>query len=207
MTIHIGSPVTLSDANLRAMSAAGPKFGDDRLPYRFWAKINLDFGTGCWPWTACRDGDGYGLMFWKGRSRKVHRLAWTELLGDLPAHTPTGPQLDHLCRRRECANPAHCELVTQRVNTARAAGMTAAAVRARTVTGMCIRGHADWDMKQQACRECARMRGRKNSAATHAAIRDAARALGLSQNQYKAQYGQSRRLAESLLRSASQEAS
>jgi len=45
--------------------------------------------------------------------------------------------LDHLCRVRACCNPAHLEVVTNRVNILRGEGPTAINARAET----CVKGH------------------------------------------------------------------
>lgn len=84
------------------------------LPPRIRGKIvNKD---GCWIWTAAKDRNGYGRVM---RDRGIggvafaHRLVY-ELLIDTP-----GPELDHLCRNRDCVNPQHLESVTHKENCKR----------------------------------------------------------------------------------------
>jgi len=90
---------------------------------RDWAHNPVDRGhtTPCWIWTAARSQDGYGLVRYDGRMQRAHRAAYTDLVGAIPE----GLQLDHLCRQRDCVNPAHLEPVTGRENTLRSTGPTA----------------------------------------------------------------------------------
>lgn len=89
---------------------------------------------GCWLFTGSLDKDGYGLIGVKGLgTQRVHRLAYTVLRGPIPV----GMEIDHLCRVRNCMNPAHLEAVTRRVNSLRSESF--AAVNARKTH--CIHGH------------------------------------------------------------------
>lgn len=103
-----------SNASARA---AGARFGDDRLPERFWSRVTIT-ATGCWIWTGAHLASGYGSFRWQGRSRVTHRVAWTALVADIAP----GLQVDHLCRNRSCCNPAHLEPVTQAENLRRGHG-------------------------------------------------------------------------------------
>jgi hypothetical protein len=73
---------------------------------RFFAKVDAD--GDCWQWTGCIDRDGYAKFL----NIKVHRWAWTYLVGPIPE----GLELDHLCRNRSCVNPDHLEPVSRLVN-------------------------------------------------------------------------------------------
>ena len=87
----------------------------DRLPARFAAKIRVG-ARGCWIFTGARSSNGYGSISVSGRVASAHRAAYEILVGPIPA----GLQLDHLCRVRNCCNPAHLEPVTPRENVRRA---------------------------------------------------------------------------------------
>lgn len=77
--------------------------------------------TSCWLWTGSTNRNGYGRVWREHRTQLVHVLTYTALVGEVP----TGKVLDHLCRNRRCANPAHLEPVTHSQNTLR--GMSPAA--------------------------------------------------------------------------------
>jgi len=89
-------------------------FGDDRLPVRFWSKVVVAV-DGCWLWTAGLTTTGYSKYTHCGRTDLGHRVAYSELVGPIPDDL----EIDHLCRRRNCVNPAHMEPVTAQTNMRR----------------------------------------------------------------------------------------
>jgi hypothetical protein len=82
---------------------------------RFWRHVVRDPDTECWEWTAARKNGGYGSLAIGRGNVYAHRFAYEMLVGPIP----TNLELDHLCRNRGCANPAHLEPVTRRVNVLR----------------------------------------------------------------------------------------
>ncbi len=84
---------------------------------RFWAKV--DKTETCWLWTGSLNQQGYGQVAVRvaGRqtSARAHRFAHELLVGPIP----DGLELDHLCRVRNCVNPAHLEPVTHAENLRR----------------------------------------------------------------------------------------
>jgi hypothetical protein len=103
--------------------------------------------------------NGYGaLSEWiDGRTRMhyTHRVAYEAVNGPIPG----GLVIDHLCRNRLCANPAHLEAVTHRVNLLRGIGV-AAKHAAKTA---CPRGHTYTEENtyrskegSRVCRACGR---------------------------------------------------
>lgn len=92
--------------------AGGPDhiLGNDAA--RFWQKV--DKTETCWLWTAAI-ATGYGRFYLDGHLVPAHRFAYELLVGPIPA----GLDLDHLCRVRNCVNPAHLEPVTRQENLAR----------------------------------------------------------------------------------------
>ena len=77
---------------------------------RFWAKVD-ETGT-CWTWTASKDRDGYGQIWFAGKLRVAHRIAYEIANGPIP----TGKQLDHICRVPACVRPGHLRVVTNKQN-------------------------------------------------------------------------------------------
>jgi len=79
---------------------------------------------------------GYGVIKSEPPARRMlraHRVAWELLRGPIPA----GMHLDHLCRNPSCVNPAHLQVVSQRVNNLR--GISPPAINARKTH--CPAGH------------------------------------------------------------------
>ena len=94
---------------------------------------------GCWLWTGAfitppkGRHDRYGLAIHRSlpkRKTMAHRAVYEHLVGPIPE----GFQLDHLCRVRECVNPAHLEPVTQQENIRRGEVATKAE---------CVNGHRE----------------------------------------------------------------
>lgn len=85
------------------------------LPPRLAKKIRID-ENGCWRWVAGKfQISGYAAFWWEGTNRLGHRFVYELLVGPIAE----GLQLDHLCRVRDCVNPAHLEPVTARENALR----------------------------------------------------------------------------------------
>ena len=100
---------------------------------RLIAAINFDGPKGCWLWQLKLDDDGYGRVKRKGRGSRAHRYVF-KLCGGV---IPEGLHLDHLCKVRNCVNPAHLEPVTPRENVFRS---TAPPVLNAAATE-CVNGH------------------------------------------------------------------
>lgn len=74
--------------------------------------------TPCWEWTGATNAPdrkgawvgGYGYIWHEGRAVRVHRLAFTLLVGE------PGPLLHHECRNRRCWRPNHLERATSSEN-------------------------------------------------------------------------------------------
>ncbi len=128
---------------------------------RFWAKVSKGPGLfDCWEWTASRNTKGYGQFGLRGRRLMAHRLSYEWLIGPIGE----GLQIDHLCRVRNCVNPAHLEPVTCKENLRRGEGPAARNTRKAT----CPHGHpyagdnlyVSTDGKRR-CRECHRSANRR----------------------------------------------
>lgn len=102
-----------------------PRFGDPRLPRRFWDKARVE-PSGCWRWTAAKSA-GYGKFAWNGESVHAHLVAYRTLIGDIPdglvadheCHRPDNCRGGGTCMHRSCVNPAHIGLKSNAKNTSR----------------------------------------------------------------------------------------
>lgn len=70
--------------------------------------------TGCLIWTRARVGKRYGRMKIDGRNELVHRVAWVEENGPIPA----GKKVLHRCDCPPCFEGSHLFLGTQADNVA-----------------------------------------------------------------------------------------
>lgn len=114
--------------------------------------------TACWI-TGYRTNDrGYVNVTDFGRQRRAHIVAYEASNGPVP----DGLELDHLCRVRNCVNPAHLEAVTHAENMRRAFEATGTG----TYATHCIAGH-EWTPENtyirpskvmRFCRICGRRR-------------------------------------------------
>lgn len=118
--------------------------------------------NGCWvvPVSNAKTHRGYRNVEVQGGRFRAHVVSYVAHRGQIP----DGLVLDHLCRVRNCVNPAHLEPVTNRENILR--GDSPSAQNARKTR--CIRGHelSGENLYQKPdgnrqCRECQRMHDRK----------------------------------------------
>ena len=79
----------------------------------FHAKYKI-FNT-CWIWQGNVDRYGYGTLYLNGKTVKAHRISYYLKY----KYLTDGLVLDHLCRVRDCVNPAHLEEVTVSTNNKR----------------------------------------------------------------------------------------
>src|SRR6266702_1072026 len=127
----------------------------------FWSRVEKT--ETCWLWRGNQSVDGYPRFKFEGRPQNAHRLAYTWLIGPIPA----GLQIDHLCRVKICVNPAHLEPVTSGENTHRIPGHPAVLNAAKT---HCPRGH-EYDLLntyfangRRFCRACRAIQQREKRA-------------------------------------------
>ena len=90
-----------------------PKISDPDLLKRLFSGLRIE--GECWVWQKCRDEHGYGRIWYDGKTRWAHRVAYAALKKAIPE----GMTIDHKCHNRACCNPDHLEAVTQNENTLR----------------------------------------------------------------------------------------
>lgn len=70
---------------------------------RFWMRVDKRGPNECWSWKAPLGTHGYGMVWWQGRGRNPHTVAW-ELAHGIIAK---GVSILHHCDNRACCNVAH----------------------------------------------------------------------------------------------------
>lgn len=91
----------------------------------------------CWIWTGYSKPIGRnpeGSRYGRFSGIYAHVLVYVSLVGEVPE----GMELDHLCRKTLCVNPAHLQPVIHRENVLRGEGHTAKNARKTK----CPNGHA-----------------------------------------------------------------
>lgn len=84
------------------------------LSVRFWSKVEKT--AGCWLWTGCKTGAGYGQIrvgSGKGKAIYAHRVSWEFANGPLPDDI----DVLHSCDNPPCVRPDHLFKGTQTDNT------------------------------------------------------------------------------------------
>lgn len=90
-------------------------FTRTRATDRFWRKVRKTADpAACWPWLNGRNGAGYGVIAWQGRSVYAHRLAY-ELYHGQPV--PRHLVVRHLCGNQLCCRPSHLAVGTPADNS------------------------------------------------------------------------------------------
>lgn len=112
-----------------------------RLLARVFGKIRVSAvhfhnGVPCWDWIGAIGHGGYAYFGGSAEfeSQRAHRIIYQLFVEHIPDRKQ---KCDHLCRRRNCVNPAHIEVVTQRENTLRGEGFIA--INAKKTH--CVNGH------------------------------------------------------------------
>lgn len=127
------------------------------LEDRFWEKVDRRGDDECWPWMAYTSQNGYGRIGDCNSMLYAHRVSYELLVGPIPE----GLVIDHLCKTKQCVNPAHMEPVSRAENTRR----NDAPMHILRRANRCARGHdllvtgyVRPDGKGRVCRTCQKMR-------------------------------------------------
>lgn len=130
---------------------------------RFDAKYTVSDG-GCWIWDAATNHNGYGQFRDGSRIVRAHRWSYERAHGPIPKPL----MLDHICRRRECVNLDHLQLVTNKQNQEHRSGPQSNGTS----------GHRGvmWDKQQRKWRASAQHHGRIISAGSFDTVELAAQA-------------------------------
>lgn len=145
-----------------------PDYSDVRLDTRditlLFSRIRANKQSGCWEWTGRLTHNGYAQAVFANVTHRVHRLVFAWLVAPLPdSNIHPFWQIDHLCRNRNCVNPAHLELVTAAENVQRAHRRYRKGEGiGRPCTNCCPQGHEFTpentltDRGHRRCRQCHR---------------------------------------------------
>lgn len=68
--------------------------------------------TGCLLFVGAKTAYGYGSIDVKGKAVSAHRASWIESNGEIPE----GKVIRHKCKNRNCIEPTHLEIGTQKQN-------------------------------------------------------------------------------------------
>lgn len=128
----------------------------------YMAKIRskcVETAGGCWEWQGPQHTKGYGLMSYRNKQSRVHRVTYTIAVGAIPA----GQMVCHTCDNRTCCNPAHLFLGDAGDNVRDCAAKGRLKQQTKT---HCLRGHElsaeniYSDGGKRKCKVCMRIRGR-----------------------------------------------
>lgn len=77
----------------------------------FWSRVDKRSSDQCWDWKGLKhkspkNPTPYGMLGWKGRSSRAHRVAYEIAFGSIPE----GQMVLHRCDNTLCCNPSHLYL-------------------------------------------------------------------------------------------------
>lgn len=103
-----------SQCNYACAAELEPMWSIEIVKRHLWARIKKT--KTCWIWTGGKTADGYGIIHYRGKRSRAHRIVYEILTGKT---APPSLVSDHLCRTPSCVNPEHLEFVTSAENVRR----------------------------------------------------------------------------------------
>ena len=187
-------------------------FGDTRMPKHFWDAIEIDPVKGCWIRTRGHvTKKGYRYFSWNGYRTTAQRWSYHQFVADIPhwrhpsARGKTLWEVHHLCEVPPCCNPSHLELRDKYGHYLLGGSAAVASHIARVETGLCARGHDNWEIQPNGhwrCRTCYLDNIARANVARQQAIARARAILGMGHREYRKVHGQSRRVAQAIIDAA-----
>ena len=86
---------------------------NEKVPARFWNKVEVGDKINCWLWLGYKNRDGYGRMTINRKVRNAHRVSW-QMHNNV--RIPKGKIIRHKCDNPSCVNPYHLEIGTHADN-------------------------------------------------------------------------------------------
>jgi len=94
----------------------------------------------CWRSTYSTASHGYAQVGWSSSEERrvvlAHRASWEHVNGPMPH----GKTLDHVCKNKQCVNPAHLRVLDNYENARRTSGRD-------WPIGECVNGHSNKHLK------------------------------------------------------------